>query len=175
MVIPWFALGLSALGSAVLAALGRVKYGADYALASRYVTFSIWLTIALIALGAIIGTQLIRARSSFWPRLSLVAACAILILSFLLPYRVAAANTRFFLRSWSQKDRLARASGSLQFRHRYRRSHQEDRLPGRYDSNSAKCRCPGSAEIAAPAPAAHQSRQRSSPGVADGKEAIGGR
>jgi hypothetical protein len=107
---PWFALGAYALGSAVLAALGRVKYGADYALASRYVTFSIWLTIALIALVTIIGRELIRARSSFWPRLSLAATCAILIISFLLPYRVAAANTRFFLRSWSQKDRLGRGA-----------------------------------------------------------------
>ena len=109
-VMPWFVIGLSALASAVLAALGRVKYGADYALASRYVTFSIWLTIALFALVAIIGRELIRARSSFWPRALLMTACAILILSFLLPYRVAAANTRFFLRSWSQKDRLARAA-----------------------------------------------------------------
>lgn len=109
-VIPWFVLGLSALASAVLAALGRVKYGADYALASRYVTFSMWLTIALIALIAIIGRELIRARCSFWPRALLMTASAILILSFLLPFRLAAANTRFFLRSWSQKDRAARAA-----------------------------------------------------------------
>lgn len=109
-VMPWFVLGLSASGSAVLAALGRVKYGPDYALASRYVTFSIWLTIALIALVAIMGRELIRARSSFWPRAAVMAVCAILILGFLLPFRVAAANTRFFLRSWSQKDRLARAA-----------------------------------------------------------------
>jgi hypothetical protein len=109
-VVPWFALGASALASALLAALGRVKYGADYALASRYVTFSIWLTIALIALVAVIGRELIRARSSFWPRALLLAASSVLILSFLLPFRAAAANTRFFLRSWSQKDRLARAA-----------------------------------------------------------------
>jgi hypothetical protein len=109
-VIPWFILGLSALASAVLASLGRVKYGADYALASRYVTFSIWLTIALIALVAIIARELIRTRGSFWPRTLVMGACAILILSFLLPFRVAAANTRLFLRSWSQKDRLARAA-----------------------------------------------------------------
>lgn len=109
-VAPWFALGLSALASAVLAALGRVKYGADYALASRYVTFSIWLTIAIVALAAIIGREFMRARASFWPRVWLLAACSILIVSFLVPYRVAAANTRFFLRSWSAKDRLARGA-----------------------------------------------------------------
>ena len=109
-VAPWFVLALHALAGAVLAALGRVKYGADYALASRYVTFSIWLTIALIALVAIINRELIRTRRSIWPRALLLAACSILIISFLLPYRVAAANTRFFLRSWSQKDRLARAA-----------------------------------------------------------------
>lgn len=109
-VAPWFALALHALAGALLAALGRVKYGADYALASRYVTFSIWLTIALIALVAIIGTELIRARRSFWPRAWMLAAYSILIIGFLLPYRVAAANTRFFLRSWSAKDRLARGA-----------------------------------------------------------------
>lgn len=109
-VLPWFALGAYALATALLAALGRVKYGADYALASRYVTFSIWLTIALIALVAIIGRELIRTRTSFWSRVSLLAACSVLILSFLVPYRVSAANTRLFLRSWSVKDRLARGA-----------------------------------------------------------------
>ena len=108
--IPWLVLGLYALGSALLAALGRVKYGADYALASRYVTFSIWLTIAVIALLSIIGRESIRARASFWPRALVLGACSVLLIGFLLPYRVSAANTRFFLRSWSAKDRLGRSA-----------------------------------------------------------------
>ena len=109
-VAPWFALGLSALGSAFLAALGRVEYGPSYALASRYVTFSIWLTIAVIALVAIIGSEMARASRSTRARVWLWAACSILIAGYLLPYKVCAANTRFFLRSLSAKDRLARGA-----------------------------------------------------------------
>lgn len=108
-VMPWFVLGLYALGNSFLAALGRVQYGPDYALASRYVTFSLWLAIALIALVAIIGSEIAasrlpRARAWLW------AIGVALLFSYLAPYKVGAANTRFFLRSLSAKDRLARGA-----------------------------------------------------------------
>lgn len=108
--IPWFALGSYAIGSAVLACLGRVGYGARYALASRYVTFSIFLTIAVIALAAIIVTEIATARRSTRSRALIFATCALLVLSYLVPYKVCAANTRFFLRALSAKDRLAHAA-----------------------------------------------------------------
>lgn len=107
-VLPWFALGLYALGSALLATLGRVQYGPDYALASRYVTFSIWLTIALCALFAIIGNQV--AATSTRARVWVWSIASVLIISFLIPYKAAAANTRFFLRSLAAKDQLGRAA-----------------------------------------------------------------
>jgi hypothetical protein len=106
-VIPWFVLGLSAVASALLAALGRIQYGADYALASRYVTFSLWLTVAVIALVAIIGDEIVRAQGSIRSRAWLTATCFILIAAYLIPYRVSAANTRFFLRALSAKYRLS--------------------------------------------------------------------
>lgn len=106
-VAPWFALGLSALGSAFLAALGRVEYGASYALASRYVTFSIWLTIAVIALAAIIGSEVARTYPSTRVRVWLLAVCCVLIAAFVWPYKTCASNTRFFLRALSAKHRLA--------------------------------------------------------------------
>ncbi|MEY2483311.1 MAG: hypothetical protein QOK24_1839 [Verrucomicrobiota bacterium] len=108
--IPWFALGSYAIGSAVLACLGRVGYGARYALASRYVTFSLFLTIAVIALVAIIVTELVTASRSTRSRALIFAAWSLFVLSYLVPYKICADNTRFFLRALSAKDRLAHAA-----------------------------------------------------------------
>jgi hypothetical protein len=107
---PWFALGLYSFGSAFLAALGRVGYGARYALASRYVTFSIYLTIAVIALVAIIVQEILRGHSPLRTRAWTYGICAVLVIGYLVPYKVCAYNTTFFLRSLSAKDRLARAA-----------------------------------------------------------------
>lgn len=108
--IPWFALGSYAIGSAVLACLGRVGYGARYALASRYVTFSLFLTVAVIALVAIIVTEIARTNRSNRSRAFIFATGFVLALAYLVPYQVCAANTRFFLRALSAKDRLAHAA-----------------------------------------------------------------
>jgi hypothetical protein len=108
--LPWFALGAYSIASAFLAALGRVGYGASYALASRYVTFSIYLTIAVIGLVALIVRDNFepgRARPS---RNSSYAICLLLVAAYLVPYKACAFNTRFFLRALSAKDRLARAA-----------------------------------------------------------------
>ena len=108
--LPWFALGAYSIASAILAALGRVGYGAFYALASRYVTFSIYLTIAVIALVALI------VRDNFGPGRARVsrnwsyAVCLLLVAAYLVPYKACAFNTRFFLRALSAKDRMARAA-----------------------------------------------------------------
>jgi hypothetical protein len=107
---PWFALGLYSFGSPFLAALGRVGYGARYALASRYVTFSIYLTIAVIALVAIIVREILRGPSPVRSRAWIYGICAILVIGYLVPYKVCAYNTTFFLRALSAKDRLARAA-----------------------------------------------------------------
>ncbi|MFL6520752.1 MAG: hypothetical protein ACJ8NS_11070 [Chthoniobacterales bacterium] len=108
--LPWFALGAYSIGSAVLAALGRVGYGADYALASRYVTFSLYLMVAVIGLLALImrgNFERSRARPS---RNWSYAICFVLVATYLIPYKACAFNTRFFLRGLSAKDRVARAA-----------------------------------------------------------------
>jgi hypothetical protein len=108
--VPWFALGFYSLGSAFLAALGRIGFGPSYALASRYVTFSLYLTVAVIALLAVISDEIIRARPSKRCRVWVIAVGLVLAASFLVPYKFCSANTLFFLRALSAKDRLARGA-----------------------------------------------------------------
>lgn len=103
---PWVALAGYSLGAAVLATIGRVGYGATYSLASRYVPFSIYLTIADAALIAIVCRELPR-RGSF------IFANAALCLAFVILYARASATTLYFMRHDSANARLAR--GALLF------------------------------------------------------------
>jgi hypothetical protein len=108
--LPWFALAAYSVGSAVLAAMGRVGYGADYALASRYVPFSLYLTIAVIALVALIVHECVEAQSTLPARARAYATSLALLFLYLVPYDACAFNTRYFLRALSAKDRLGRAA-----------------------------------------------------------------
>jgi hypothetical protein len=110
MAVPWLALALHSLGSALLATLGRVGYGAPYALASRYVTFSIYLTIAIIGLIALVVQEHFNVAREIRSRRWAFAICFLLVVAYLVPYRACAFNTRFFLRALSAKDRLAHAA-----------------------------------------------------------------
>ena len=56
-VLPWITLGAYSVGSGCLAALGRIEWGVTQALESRYVAFSLYLTVAMIALVAIFITE----------------------------------------------------------------------------------------------------------------------
>lgn len=109
-IIPWFALGLYSIGSACLTALGRIPYGASYARSSRYVTFSLYLTVAVIALVAIIGREILASHPSNRSRIWVFVTSIVLVIAYLVPYKTCAANALFFLRALSRKDRLARAA-----------------------------------------------------------------
>jgi hypothetical protein len=108
--VPWFALGFHSIGSAVLAALGRVGYGAPYALASRYVTFSVYLTIALVGLLAIMTQDKLAVFRGVQFRKWTYALCFLAVAGYLVAHQVCARNSRFFMRALSAKDRLARAA-----------------------------------------------------------------
>jgi hypothetical protein len=112
-VVPWFALAFFAFGSAMLAALGRVGFGASYALASRYVPFSLSLTLAALALVALVLDDYLPAAGSRRARRWGVITAGVLIIAYLVPYRVAAENTLFFVRAYSANYRLAR--GAIHF------------------------------------------------------------
>jgi hypothetical protein len=109
-VIPWFTLAAYSLGSALLAALGRIGYGATYALASRYVAFSVYLTVAVVVLLALIVQRITTSNLGSRSRLLAFGLSFALVAAYLVPYRVCASNTQFFLRALSAKDRLGRAA-----------------------------------------------------------------
>jgi hypothetical protein len=58
-VAPWIALGGYSVGSGCLAALGRIEWGVSQALESRYVAFSLYLAVALIAMVALFARDLL--------------------------------------------------------------------------------------------------------------------
>jgi hypothetical protein len=69
-VLPWIALGGYSIGSGCLAALGRIAWGVAQALESRYVTFSIYLAIAVIGVAAIYWTENRRLAAARGRRLA---------------------------------------------------------------------------------------------------------
>lgn len=108
--LPWIALGGYSIGSAMLASLGRIGFGAAYALASRYVTFALYLTVADIALFAIIGGELLRTRPTL-PRRAAVSTAALALISlYLFLHHLCFPRTLYFLRGGSANDRLARGA-----------------------------------------------------------------
>jgi hypothetical protein len=106
-VIPWFALAFHSIASATLAALGRVGFGASYARSSRYVPFSLALTVAVIALTAFVLTDLAKRGAS---RRCIMVVAAILVAAYFVPYTIARGNTLFYLRGYSASDRLAKSA-----------------------------------------------------------------
>lgn len=96
-VLPWLALGAYSIGSGCLAALGRIEWGVSQALESRYVPFSLYLTVAIIALTAIFLTEFAKKERSARARLAILATAALLGTSYLmLELLCAAASVPFF-------------------------------------------------------------------------------
>jgi hypothetical protein len=77
-VLPWIGLGGYSIGSGCLAAMGRIAWGVTQALESRYVAFSIYLAIAVIALGAIYWTEARKRAVGRGPRLATITCAAFL-------------------------------------------------------------------------------------------------
>jgi len=67
-MLPWFALGGYAVLSGVLAAAARIGFGVNQALDSRYTSFSLYLSLAVIALFIISREDLRSAWKPFFSR-----------------------------------------------------------------------------------------------------------
>ena len=111
--MPWVSLSSFTLISAALTMFGRINYGVDGAIQSRYVSFAVLLPIALLFLGALVG-QHCRARD---PRraetLRLDYAICLTVFAILCLFSTIGA-----LRVWPifQHDRLT-GKAVLAFRH----------------------------------------------------------
>lgn len=106
--VPWIVLGLYSIGCAIPASLGRVGIGVQQALDSRYVTFSMYLTIALIGLGAIFAMEARTGRRVNFARV-LGGACAALALIFAGLYVAGFNRSVSLLEHRSARYRLGRA------------------------------------------------------------------
>jgi hypothetical protein len=79
----FFALGLFALGCAVLAAVTRVGFGPDQALGSRYVLFGAWLWVAdFVLLGAWTGRRVPPEERTGGRAAARIAATLVLVAIF---------------------------------------------------------------------------------------------
>ena len=96
-VVPWLALGAYSIGSGCLAALGRIDWGVAQALESRYVTFSLYLAVAMLALAAIFAGEFLKTRAPANRPLLIFTSVALLGASFLtLELLCAAGSLPFF-------------------------------------------------------------------------------
>ena len=105
--LPWFALGSYAIGSACLAAFGRVGFGTTQALQSRYGPFALYLFVALIGLAAVIHAESALERR---PRARLIWISAFLALGLLIPYAFCAAAGVAAMRAGSANNWLGRSA-----------------------------------------------------------------
>lgn len=109
-VFPWLALGLYSIGSGCLAALGRIQWGVSQALESRYVTFSLYLTVALIALVPIVLGEVRKSRQGSGERTVLAVTMGLLGVAYLTLELLCAAASVPLLRSRSAYIRQGQAA-----------------------------------------------------------------
>jgi hypothetical protein len=106
--------------------LGRIGFGVEYAGASRYVTFALYLTVAVIVLVALVSREIWPAehfaRRQVWFYLIWLVLGAV----YLVPYRTAQANSLYFLRRYSAETRLAR--GGVWFSPAFDTSHVIEKI-----------------------------------------------
>jgi hypothetical protein len=108
-ILPWFALGLYAIGAACLAAFGRVGFGPTQALQSRYGPFALYLFVALIGLTGVIQAESTLERT---PRTEpiRISVIAFLMLGLLIPYGLSAAAGVAAMRAGSANNWLGRSA-----------------------------------------------------------------
>ncbi|MEY2496870.1 MAG: hypothetical protein QOD12_426 [Verrucomicrobiota bacterium] len=110
LVFPWLALGFYAIGSGCLAALGRIDWGVAQALESRYVAFSLYLAVAVIALVAIAAGEFWQATNRSGVRLGLFTAVVFLGAIYLTLDLFCAANSIPLFRMRSAAGRLGQGA-----------------------------------------------------------------
>ena len=104
--VPWFAIGLYSIASGCLAALGRIAWGVPQSLESRYVAFSIYLAVAIVALVPIVGSHISGRRESRRLPLGWSFATAVVALALFVLHVVCSAASVDWFRKRSAATRL---------------------------------------------------------------------
>ena len=109
--LPWVALGCYSIASAVMASLGRVGLGVQQALESRYVTFSLYLTVAIIVLAPIIAADIRRrSRRPAWSLTVVRVGCVFIACAYLILYVASFDTSVTLLKERSVRYRLGQAA-----------------------------------------------------------------
>jgi hypothetical protein len=108
-VAPWIALGGYSVGSGCLAALGRIGWGVSQALESRYVAFSLYLAVAVVALVAIFVSEFRKPEESAKRRLAIFSVIVFLGASYVILDLFCSAASLSFFRIRSAAARLGQS------------------------------------------------------------------
>jgi len=108
-VAPWIALGGYSVGSACLAALGRIEWGVSQALESRYVAFSLYLAVAMVALAAVFASEFRKPDDPAKRQLAIFTVVAFLGASYLILDLLCSAASLSFFRVRSAAARLGQS------------------------------------------------------------------
>ncbi|MFL6519794.1 MAG: hypothetical protein ACJ8NS_06200 [Chthoniobacterales bacterium] len=82
-MLPWLGVGAYALANAALAAITRIGFGVNQGLDSRYTTFSLYISIAVIGMFAVVATKIqseAKAPSTVTVHLKWVMAISLTVL-----------------------------------------------------------------------------------------------
>lgn len=107
--LPWFALGAYSIGAASLCALGRIGFGLGSAISSRYVAFSLYLSVAIIALVPILGKEIGKAQRSTRVHGIFYAICLLFCGLFLALFSFATGRSLRLMEGISTRTRLGHA------------------------------------------------------------------
>ena len=108
-VLPWFAVALYSIASGVLVVLGRGAFGLEYAISSRYVTFSLYALVAVVALLAILRSDMLKRQRLSGAR-AILAAVILLGTTGSYLYAAHFDNAVRTLHSIAARNRLARSA-----------------------------------------------------------------
>lgn len=109
-VLPWIALGGYSVGSGCLAAMGRIQWGVAQALESRYLAFSIYLAVAVIALTAIYWMEDWKRAAPRSRRLAGFTVVTFLAVAYLSLELLCGLNSIAFFRLRSAAARLSQSA-----------------------------------------------------------------
>lgn len=106
----WLTIGWYTIISDIITTLGRVGFGVDQSLSSRYMTFSVYLTVSLIYIVTIVADRLKSKQYLGAETKNIIAQFPIFLIGFFLVLHIQSSVFGVHLMSANRSDRLQRKS-----------------------------------------------------------------